>query len=47
MIKKIKIGYGSDLHALIRKKRKISSYKGIQNGAVAKSYMTYGLLIYN
>jgi hypothetical protein len=33
-------------YALIKKKRKFSSYKEIQNGAVAKSYMTNGLLIY-
>ncbi len=31
---------------LIKKKIKISSYKEIQSGAVAKSYMTNGLLIY-
>jgi hypothetical protein len=32
---------------LIKKKRKFSYiYKEIQNGAVAKSYMTKGLLIY-
>jgi hypothetical protein len=31
---------------LIKKKRKVSSYKEIPNGAVVKSYMTNGLLIY-
>jgi hypothetical protein len=31
---------------LIKKKIKFFSYKEIQNGAVAKSYMTNGLLIY-
>jgi hypothetical protein len=36
------------MSTLIKKKIKFSSYmyKEIQNGAVAKSYMTNGLLIY-
>ncbi len=31
---------------MIKKKRKFSSYKEVQSGAVAKSYMTNGLLRY-
>ncbi len=34
------------LHALIKKKIKFSSDKEIQSGAVAKSYMREGFLIY-
>ncbi len=36
-------------YTLLKKKRKFSShmYKEIQKGAVAKSYMTEGLLIYD
>jgi hypothetical protein len=37
---------GLNKYALIKKTIKFSSYKEIQNGAVAKSYMTNGLLIY-
>jgi hypothetical protein len=37
----------SQIIRLIKKKRKFfRTYKEIQNGAVAKSYMTNGLLIY-
>ena len=41
-------GQGGHMRSLIKKKIKLSSYiyKEIQNGAVAKSYMTNGLLIY-
>ncbi len=34
------------VHTLVKKKENVFIYKEIQNGAVAKSYMTNGLLIY-